>query len=183
MTTTNTFLQGQKAFLDGDFTKSIKAFSDAVKQDNHSFQSRLNRGIAYLKIGLFLQAIEDFDSIINENDIHDKAYFYRGVAKLNLEENKEAIHDLNRSISLNPERGEAYLARGLAHAGLDHKKEAVKDIHDNHALNSVELGEFIEEYILSEHLFNRTLTLFEIDEAKWRLSLTENEVQRMATLH
>ena len=183
MTTTNTYLQGQKAFLGGDFVNSIKAFSDAVKQDNHSFQSRLNRGIAYFKIGRFAQAIKDFDFIINENDIHDLAYFYRGVSKLNLEENEAAIHDLNRSLSLNPKKGEAYLARGLAHAGLGHKDAAEKDIHNNHALNSVELGEFIEEYILSDPLCNHTLTLFENDTDTWKLFLTKDEVQRMSVIH
>ncbi len=32
MTTTNTYLQGQKAFLSGDLEDSIKAFSDALEQ-------------------------------------------------------------------------------------------------------------------------------------------------------
>ena len=86
-------------------------------------------------------------------------------------------------LALNPERGAAYLARGLAHNALQHRGEAEKDIHDSHALNSVELSEFLEEYILSDPLFNRTLLLFEKDEGKWRLSLTEDEVQRLAILH
>ncbi len=183
MTTTNTFMIGQKAFLSGDLVSSIRAFSDALKQGDHPFQSKLNRGIAYLKIGRFAQAVEDFNTIIRENDNYDQALFYRGIAKLNLEKNEEAILDFNSCIALNPEKGPAYLARGLAHDALGHKGEAEKDIHDCHALNSVELGEFMEEYIFSDPLFNRTLTLFEKDEGNWRLSLTENEVQRLGTLH
>ena len=183
MTTTNTFLQGQKAFLGGDLEESIRAFSDALEQGTHPFLSHLNRGIAYLKICQFARAIEDFDVIISRDDIHGRALFYRGIAKLNLEENEEAIHDLDRSLALNPERGATYLARGLAHHALGHRTEAEKDIHDSHVLNNVELGEFMEEYILSESLFNRTLNFFEKDEAKWQLSLTENEVQRMDIVH
>jgi tetratricopeptide (TPR) repeat protein len=183
MTTTNTFLRGQKAFLGGDLVYSIQAFSDALEQGEHPFHSHLNRGIAYLKIGQFEQAIEDFDLILKRDVFHEQALFYRGVAKLNLEENEEAIHDLDRSLVLNPDRGVAYLARGLAHHALGHWDEVEKNIHDNHALNGVELGGFMEDYILSDALFGRILKFFEKDNGKWRLSLTEDEIQRMATLH
>ncbi|MBU0945555.1 MAG: tetratricopeptide repeat protein [Proteobacteria bacterium] len=183
MTTTNTFRLGQKAFLSGDLVTSIQAFSEALRQGDHPFQSKLNRGIAYLKIGQFAHAIKDFDTIIKEDGHHDQAFFYRGIANLNQEKNEEAIRDLDNSLLLNPERGAAYLARGLAHNALGHKGEAEKDIHDRHALNTVELGEFMEEYIFSDSLFTRTLSLFEKDEGNWKLVLTENEVQRLGTVH
>ena len=183
MTTTNTFLQGQKAFLGGDLEESIKAFSDALEEGTHPFHSHLNRGIAYFKIGQFTRAIEDFNVIISKDDIHPRALFYRGLAKLNLGKNEEAIDDLDRSIAFDPERGVAYLARGLAHHALGHRNRAEKDIHDGHVLQNVELGEFIEENILSEALYNRTLKFFEKDDARWNLSLTENEVQRMDDVH
>ncbi len=183
MTTTNTYLQGQKTFLGGDLEDSIKAFSNALEQGVHPVHSHLNRGIAYFKTCQFDRAIEDFDIIINENNSHERALFYRGIAKLNLEENEEAIHDLDRSLALKPERGDTYLARGLAHNALGHKDEAEKDIHDSHVLHNVELGEFMEENILSESLFNRTLKFFETDDAKWELSLTDTEVQRMDVVH
>lgn len=181
MTTTNTYLQGQKAFLGGDLENSIHAFSDALEQGEHPVHSHLNRGIAYLKLGQFKRAIEDFDLILERDALHERALFYRGVAKLNLEENEEAIHDLDRSLALNPDRGVAYLARGLAYHALGNRAEVEKNIHDNHALNNVEIGEFMEEYILSESLFERTLEFFEKDTGEWRLSLTEDEIQRMAT--
>ncbi len=183
MTSANIFKHGQKAFLGGDLVSSISAFSKALEQGDHPFHSHLNRGIAYLKIGHFDKAIEDFDAVIKEDDQHHRAYFYRGIAKLNLERDEEAIHDLDRCLAINPENGAAYLARGLAHEGLNHKKEAEDDIHNSHALNSVEPGEFLEEYALSDHLFKRTLLLFEHDEGKWTLSLTEDEVQHLAILH
>lgn len=174
---------GQKAFLSGDLVTSIKAFSDALNQGDHPFHSNLNRGIAYLKIGQFTQAVEDFDTIINNNDQYDQAFFYRGIARLNLEENEEAIRDLNRSLELNPKRGEAYLARGLAHYALGFTREAERDIHNSHALESIELGAFMEEYIFSDALFNRTLALFKKDEGEWKLALTESEVQGLAVQH
>jgi len=183
MTTTNTYLQGQKAFLDGNLEDSIRAFSDSLEHGVHPFHSHLNRGIAYFKIGRFARAIEDFDVIINKDDVHARALFYRGLANLNLGENEEAIHDLDRSIAINPERGADYLARGLAYYALGHRAKAGKDIHDSHVLDNVELGEFIEENVLSEALFNRTLKFFEKDDAHWNLSLTETEVQRMAIVH
>ncbi len=183
MKTTNTFLQGQKAFLGGDLEDSIKAFSDALEHGVRPFHSHLNRGIAYFKIGKFARAIEDFDIIINKDDIHARALFYRGLANLNLGKNEEAIHDLDRSIAFDPERGATYLARGLAHHALGHREKAEKDIHDSHVLNNVELGEFIEENVLSEALFNRTLKFFEKDDAEWNLSLTDDEVFRMARVH
>jgi tetratricopeptide (TPR) repeat protein len=183
MTTATTFIQGQKAFLGGDLESSIEAFSNALEQGEHPVHSHLNRGIAYLKIGRFAQAIEDFDLILERDGLHERALFYRGVARLNMEKNEEAILDLDRSLALNPDRGAAYLARGLAHYALGHRDEMEKDIHDNHTLSHVELGEFMEEYILAEPLFRRTLKFFEKDKGKWSLSLTEDEVQRMGILH
>ena len=183
MTTINTYLKGQKAFLGGDLEDSIIAFSDALKHGVHPMHSHLNRGIAYFKIGLFDRAIEDFDIVIKEDETHERAFFYRGIAKLNLEENEEAIHDFDRALSLKSHKGVTYLARGLAHHALGHIKESEKDIHDGHVLKNVELGEFMEENILSESLFNRTLKFFENDEAKWELSLTDSEVERMDVVH
>jgi len=183
MTTTNTYLIGQKAFLGGDLEDSIVAFTDAMENGIHPIHSHLNRGIAYFKIGRFHHAIKDFDILINENETHERALFYRGIARLNLEDNEEAINDFDRALTINPEGGNTYLARGLAHHFLGHSKEADKDIHDGHVLKSVELGEFMEENILSESIFNRTLKFFESDDAKWELSLTDNEVQRMDVIH
>ncbi len=37
----------------------------------------------------------------------------------------------------------------------------------------------MEEYVLSELLYTQTLKILENDNAEWKLSLTENEVQRM----
>lgn len=183
MTTTNTFLQGQKAFLGGHLKDSIKAFSAALEEGVHPFHCHLNRGIAYLKIGQLTRAIDDFDAIIEKDPIHERALFYRGIVKLNQGKHKEAIHDLDRALILNPDRGVAHLARGLAHHALGHKGEEERDIHDRHALHDVELGGFMEEYIISESLFDQTLSFFTYDATIWNLSLTEDEVLRMDTVH
>jgi hypothetical protein len=50
-------------------------------------------------------------------------------------------------------------------------------------LQTIELGEFIEENVLSEVLYNRTLRYFKRDAAKWNLALTEDEVWRMESVH
>lgn len=183
MTTLNTYLQGQKAFLGGDYEDSIKGFTSALKQGTHPLHSHLNRGIAYFNIGQFKHAIEDFDAIIDKDSNHERAYFYRGLAKLNLEKNEEAILDFNKSLELSPDRDVTHLARGLAHLSLDHIREAEKDIYDTQVLNNVEIGEFMEEYILSERLFDRTLEFIEKDESKWKLMMTETEVVSMDTVH
>lgn len=183
MTTTNTYLIRQKAFLGGDLENSMVAFTDAMEHGIHPLHSHLNRGIAYFKIGRFHHAIKDFDILINEDETYERALFYRGLAKLNMEENEKAIHGFDRALAINPDGGNTYLARGLAHHSLGHKREADKDIHDGHVLKSVELGEFMEENILSESLFDRTLKYFESDDANWELSLTDNEVQRMDVVH
>lgn len=183
MTTANTFLQGQKAFLDGHLEASIKAFSTALEEGIHPLHSQLNRGIAYLKTGRFTRAIDDFNAIIAKDPVHERALFYRGIAKLNMEEHTGAILDLDSSLILNPDRGAAYLARGLAHHALRHRADEEKDIHDRHALHDVERGDFMEEYIISESLFKKTLAFFAEDNATWNLSLTEDEVRRMDTVH
>jgi len=103
--------------------------------------------------------------------------------KLNMEKNEEALQDFNKSLSLSPDRGNTYMARGLAHLSLGDIMAAEKDIYDTHVLNNVEVGAFIEEYILSETLLNRTLKFLETDDTKWRLLLTATEVLRMDNIH
>jgi len=183
MTTLNTYMQGQKAFLGGDFESSITDFTSALQQGIHPFHSHLSRGIAYFNIGQFKHAINDFDAIIDKDNSYERAYFYRGLAKLNMEEHEEAIRDFNKSLTISPDRGNTYLARGLAYLSLGNIREAEKNIYDTHVLSNVELGEFMEEYILSELLFNRIVKFFETDKAKWRLLMTATEVLRMDTVH
>jgi tetratricopeptide (TPR) repeat protein len=196
MTNANIFMKGQKAFLGGDLEDSIVAFSNALEHGVHPFHSLLNRGIAYLKTCKIDHAVKDFDLIISKGDavedfdaiistaaIHEQAHFYRGIANLNLLKNEEAIQDLDKAIELNPERSASYLARGLAHHALGHHKEAEKNIHDTHVLKNVELGGFIEEYILTESLYYKIIKLFENDDAQWNLSLTRDEIERMASVH
>ena len=163
--------------------RALKLFLMLWHKGNTRFTPTLITASLILKSAGSHELSNDFDLILERAALHERALFYRGVAKLNLEENEEAIHDLDRFLALNPDRGAAYLARGLAHYALGHREEVGKNIHDNHALNHVELGEFMEEYILSNSLFRRALKLFERDNGKWRLSLTEDEIQRMAILH
>jgi tetratricopeptide (TPR) repeat protein len=123
MTTTNTYLQGQKAFLDGDMENSIKAFSDTLECGLHSFHSHLNRGIAYFKIGQFFRAIEDFDSILNTDNSHARALLYRGLANLNMGKNEEAIHDLDRPI---PSPFESFYPRDINYMPVVKKFEMAR---------------------------------------------------------
>ncbi len=183
MTTNSIFLKGQKYFLEGDLKNSIIAFSDALEQGEKWLYSHLNRGIAYLKMSYFGQAIDDFNVVIQENDGNEGALFYRGIAKLNLGESEAAIEDFDRALALNPERGASYLARGIAHFTLGHSAEAERDIHDSHVLNSVEPGAFLEEYIFSNALFNKSGRILDLDQGRWNLVLTEAEVRRMVTFH
>ena len=184
MTTTNTtYYQGQKAFLSGDMEASIHFFSDALEHGIQSTQSRLNRGIAQFKIGHFPHAVEDFNAVIANDEQHQQALYYRGVSFLNMGENKKAIHDFDKLLGLNPKKSAAYLARGLARHILGDLVEADRDIHNSHVLHNVELGEFLEENIIDESLFQYVVTLFENDDARWALRLTESEVHRMEHIH
>ena len=184
MTTATAFLQGQKAFLSRNWQESIKAFSLALDEGIHPVQAQLNRGIACLKSGQFIRALSDFDAVIGADGGHDLAFFYRGIAWLNQGEPGAALEDLDRSLALNPARGAAHLARGLAHHVLGHKVEEERDIHAQAVLHDVELSEFMEEYIISEPLFEKILAYFANDDAVWNLSLTADEAERLnVTIH
>ena len=184
MTTKNTtYHQGQKAFLSGDMEGSVHFFSDALEHGVHPTHSRLNRGIAQFKMGHFPHAVEDFNAIIAIDEQHQLALYYRGLSFLNMGENEKAIHDFDKVLRLNPKKSAAYLARGLAHHILGDLVEANRDIHNNHVLQNVELGEFLEENIIAESLFQYAVELFENDDARWALRLTESEVHRMEHIH
>lgn len=62
-------------------------------------------------------------------------------------------------------------------------KEAEKDFANSYVRDTIVIDEFLEEYAISETLFNQAMALFNVDPGEWRLLLTEDEMAKMEVTH
>ena len=179
MNTASDRMKGKKYFLDGNLPASIKSFTMALEKEPGSPEVLLGRGAAYLKLGRFDKAVQDLSIVLDGGGDCERAFFLRGIAYLNDNEFEQSLADLNRALGYNEKRGAAILARGLVLSCIGLHKEAEKDFTNSYVLDNIVIDEFLEEYAISEVLFNQAMALFKVDPEKWRLLLTEDEMAKM----
>jgi tetratricopeptide (TPR) repeat protein len=183
MNTISDRMKGKKYFLDGNLPASIKAFTLALEKEPSSPEVLLGRGAAYLKLGRFDEAVQDLSKVLDGGGDCERAFFLRGIAYLNANELEQALADLNRALEYNRKRGAAILARGLALSSIGYHKEAKKDFNNSYVLNNILIDEFLEEYAISEGLFEQAMKIFSADTKEWGLLLTEDEMVKMEITH
>ena len=115
--------------------------------------------------------------------IAKEPFFLRGIAYLNDNEFEQSLADLNRALGYNKKRGAAILARGLVLSCIGLHKEAEKDFTNSYVLDNIVIDEFLEEYAISEVLFNQAMALFNVDPGEWRLLLTGDEMAKIEITH
>ncbi len=175
-------LRGKKNYLEGNLSASITAFTEALSQDPGSLEARLVRGAAHLKLGHFDEARDDLTAVLEGGGDCENAFFLRGVAYMNKGEFAKALLDFNETLEYNEKRGAAILARGLVLINLGRLEEARRDIGNSYVKENVVIDEFLEEYAISEAVFNQVLTLLNDESSLWNLVLTEDEMTRMESM-
>lgn len=176
-------MKGKKYFLDGNLPASIQSFTRALEQEPGSLDVLMGRGAAYLKLGRFDKAVQDLSAVLDGGGDCEKAFFLRGIAHLNGGEFEQALADLNRALEYNKERGAAILARGLVLTGLGFHEEAEADFFNSHVLHDLIIDDFLEEYMISEDLFNQAMAVFNTNPGEWNLLLTGDEMAKMDNTH
>ena len=176
-------IKGKRYFLAGNLPASIKSFTAVLEQEPDSHDILLARGAAYLKLSYFDKAVEDFSNVLDAGGDCERAFFLRGIANLNAGQFGEALADLNRALKYNSKRGSALLARGLALFSMGYHEEANEDFTSSYVLDNIVIDEFLEEYALSEALFNNAKKLFRGNTEEWSLLLTEDEMAKMEIAH
>jgi tetratricopeptide (TPR) repeat protein len=173
MITNSEFVRGQQHFLQGEFTRSIGEFCDALEHGVDPHMVFVPLGLSHLKNGDFAAAEDDFSYALELDEKNDYAYFLRGIAYLNDDELERAVRDLDESIRLNRERGAAFVARSLALRELHRGREAEEDLRTAFSLADVEVENFMKEYCISASMHRRTLALFDVKREAWTEELRE----------
>ena len=93
------------------------------------------RGISYVKAGVYEGAVEYFTQAITNDPNFADAYYNRGRVLGQLGKPEDAISDFNKAISLNPNNANAYADRGTAYGSLGNHAQAISDFTQAITLN------------------------------------------------
>ena len=119
--------RGRRARNEGDYRKSVEAYTEAIERDGTHANDYFWRAEAYYKLGEHKKAIEDYTTAIKLDPKDTIAYNNRGLAYRNLGEYAKAIEDFAKSIELDPKDAVAYNNRGLAYHDLGEYAKAIED--------------------------------------------------------
>ncbi len=105
------FDEGAAAYLKKDYKKSIKLFTQALKNDGKFALVYSSRGTAYLKVSNLKKAISDFSRAVRLNPKYARAYHLRGLAYEKMGAFAAAFRDFDRAIEIDPDLVAAYRSR------------------------------------------------------------------------
>ncbi len=119
---------GQRLFMRGKYSDSIKEFTKTLQAGHEPGMVCLSRGVAYLKIDKHDEAIKDFDRAIGIDGGNASAFHYRGTAYMLKDDYYRAVADFSRAIEINPGHRAAILARGVSYVNMGRTEEGSRDI-------------------------------------------------------
>ena len=167
------FIQGQRAFLRGEYVRSIISFGNALEAGMDAAKVHVPLGLAYLKNSNFSAAIGEFSRALEREPANDHLLFLRGIALFNNNQPESALDDLSQALWYNPRRGGAFVARSLVFRSLGRNEDAARDMQSALVVGGVEAELFIQEYCLTPHLHHLALTLFDVERASWGREMRE----------
>jgi tetratricopeptide (TPR) repeat protein len=112
-----------------DEPAAVKAFSDALKLDPGSSESRNNRGVAYTEMGKLDLAEADFQAVIEGGAAAERnnARFNLGLVEKRRERWENAEREFSLVLSADPRSSRAFRERGLVRVKRGDYKSALKD--------------------------------------------------------
>jgi tetratricopeptide (TPR) repeat protein len=117
----NTYL-GEK-----QYAEAIKAYTSAIRNGYTDINVYINRGTAYLELGLNSGAIADASTSLDMNITDFRAYRLRGKAYFKSGKYSDAAADFTKAMQLVPGNKEDYLGRGMALAQIVEYNRAIDD--------------------------------------------------------
>jgi len=111
-----------------NLTKSLEEYTKSLALNNKSFDTYLDRGITYSRVGQDSLALEDYDHAYVLDSTNQRLLEVRGYLLLNgLHNYKAALIDFNKLIRIDPTNMSYYKNRGLAELNSGNLKSATDD--------------------------------------------------------
>ena len=180
MKSTDFFTHGQRFFLRGDYTKSIRNFTDALESGMAGEKIHLPLGMAYFKNLEFDKAVECLSHVLEDTPKNDRVLFLRGMAFFNNDQLDKALDDFSLALRFNPRSATTYVARSLILRAMSRFEEAEFDLKSAIDIGGVEVELFMREYCLTPRLHGLALSLFDAERSAWGRKLRNTHAQ---TIH
>ncbi len=117
-----------QAYLDdGNLAGAYTSSSRAIERTPEDHETRFERGLSALALGLTQQAADDFDRVLAADPTRTPARYHRAGALNRLGRHREALADLDTLIVGNPGDFALYQLRSTAHEALGHAAPARLD--------------------------------------------------------
>ncbi len=95
--------RGMAYFVQGDYDKAIKDFSQAYKFDAQNLRALNNRGLAYRMQKRYDLALQDFTHSLEVDAYQHEGYHMRALTYFDLQDFPKALNDCNRALNLKPD--------------------------------------------------------------------------------
>lgn len=126
------FSRGQQLNKDGEYSRAVEAFNEAIRRKPDHPAAYVGRGNAYFFLQQFDRAIEDYNAALKIQPGFALAYAQRGRAYIRQKQFDRALEDLNEAIRLNPKLTVSYVDRGRLYNQRGEYQKALDDF--DHAI-------------------------------------------------
>jgi tetratricopeptide (TPR) repeat protein len=109
--------------------ESIDEDKQAAKENSDDATVYFDRGVDYLKSGMYKEAIEEFKQATEIDPDYAKAHKTLGYVYLNFYMNKEAIETIKVAIERDPEHAMSYYNLGVIY-NLSNDKDSALEQHE-----------------------------------------------------
>jgi len=110
--------------------KSLEEYTKSLSLNNKSFDTYLDRGITYSRLGQDSLALQDYNHAYKLDSNNQRLFEMRGYLQLNgLKNYPAAIADFNHLITIDPANPDYYKNRGLAELNSGNIKQAMDDFN------------------------------------------------------
>lgn len=116
--------------LRNNIKKSLEEYTKSLSLDNKSFDTYLNRGITYSRVGQYELAMQDYNHAFLLDSNNQRLLEMRGYTLLNnIRDYKAAIADFTHLIAIDPNNMDYYKNRGLAEVNSGAEQAAINDFN------------------------------------------------------
>ena len=167
------FLRGLSRLNDSQYELATEDFEQVSKLAPNWYGARLNRALAFQKMGRFDNAIQEIDRAIDSGHPTLSLFRLRGDLNLALGKTKDANADYQSALQCEPITEAEWIDRGLIRLSID-PKEAIHDFEQALSVNPLSANAHQKlAYVYSELLHEPDLSLehlaklIELEPAQW----------------
>ena len=111
-----------------EYDKSIAAYNEALKIDEHNVEARHNEGVVYHDQGEMNLAIDAFEKAIKMDSGYFKAYYSLGLLYFELKSYTQSIEQLGQAAALEPNNTNIHFDLGVAFVERFRQKESSGEV-------------------------------------------------------